>query len=365
MAVALGMALLWPLSGCGGRSAGQGPTSQGGASTDGGKAPSKGGTDGAGGRAHAGAPSPGGAAPGGSEQGGTPSGGAAPGGNGGAPVTCGTLGQVCCEPQGLACEPGLLCTASKCEWPPQPPNYNEVLGAPSSFGNPGWKDSWFVVGCPQKDGIYCQTADPCPPGGVTTEESFPISGKPGVRYQVTFGFSAVLSPKLYEGGVLDAQGITPIERSNHDTFYRDGAPVDSNAETWQLTVIDEDGLPARHYYMNAFSAEYQSERTYQANFQKTIVVIGGGTMRHTVHNPDCRVVDNWVGPSSDDTTPRLLPGPPAILPQSYQDPATGQVVATELLSSFGDGRNQPWHAQAGHLLITKIEETSDPVTHDY
>jgi hypothetical protein len=54
-----------------------------------------------------------------------------------------------------------------------------------------------------------------------------------------------------------------------------------------------------------------------------------------------------------------------MLPPFYENPNDGnKIVATNLISITAS-RMQPWKAQASHLTVTAIEETSDPVTMNY
>jgi len=54
-----------------------------------------------------------------------------------------------------------------------------------------------------------------------------------------------------------------------------------------------------------------------------------------------------------------------MLPPFYADPKDSMVKATDMLSISATGRTQPWKAQASHLKVTAIAETTDPVTMDY
>src|SRR4026207_280181 len=94
-----------------------------------------------------------------------------------------------------------------------------------------------------------------------------------------------------------------------DAFYRDGEPVPSNHDVWQLNTFDNNMLLARRFFMNAFPAGFETQRTFLVQYKKTIVVVGGGKIEHVVRNDDCRSTDN-CGPGEvtvDCPAPRILP----------------------------------------------------------
>jgi hypothetical protein len=48
------------------------------------------------------------------------------------------------------------------------------------------------------------------------------------------------------------------------------------------------------------------------------------------------------------------------------DPVDGKVKdLSQLTPAYNGMVTQPFHAQAGHLTVTAIEKTNDPVTMDY
>ncbi len=260
------------------------------------------------------------------------------------------------------------------------PTIECVTGQPSDFGTV-LRSSWFLVGCQQKLGGDCVTATPCPNQdaatfegkGVTTIETFPLGGTPGQRYKVTFGFNAIASAKYYEGGSRDQGEMVPaaVEQVTSDTFYRDGRAVPSNYDTWELGVFDHTGAEARHYYMNAFPmGGYESHRTFLLSYTKSIVVVGGGKITYSVHDSNCHAIDNCGAGSQDAANcvdARTLPNEPrnVTLPAMYQDAQDLLIKPTEQLSALNADAVQPWHSQLGHLTVTAVEATDDPVTQDY
>jgi hypothetical protein len=258
-----------------------------------------------------------------------------------------------------------------------------LFSGPSSFGNPGWKDSWWVTGCARKENHDCLTIingcnamDGNGPEdkGARTVESFPVGGVKGQKYKVTFRYSAVNEGKAYQGGTKDAPVAGDVQtKANNDSFYRDGLPVTpSNYNVIKLTVFDDNMMHARHFYMNAFSGAQEGHLNFRSEYTKTIVVIGGGKIEHFVQDSNCHAIDNCndgevVG--TNCSSPRRLPGADGqlMLPPKYMDPIDKMIKNTELLAAGipGATRAQPWHAQASHLTVTAVETTNDPVETNY
>lgn len=248
-----------------------------------------------------------------------------------------------------------------------------ILSGPSSFNNPGWKDSWFVTGCGSKHDHDCYTMEQCPAAGMTTKETFPIGGTPGQKYKVTFQYNGVNEGRSYTGGKKDKPVAGDLNtRMDNDSFHRDGsADVTNKYNEMKMTVFDDKGAEARHYYMNSFSAAQENHFAFLSSYKKSIVIVGGGKIEHKIFDSNCHAIDNCNAGEVVGTTcnqPRRLPGADSqlMLPPFYQNPNDGyKIGATNLISPINNTRNQPWKAQASHITVTAIEKTSDPVTMDY
>ncbi len=255
-----------------------------------------------------------------------------------------------------------------------------MTGALSDAGTP-FRSSWFIVGCADRQGHDCVNVAQCPvvPNpvenfarqGITSRETFPIGGIKGHRYKVTFIFNAIASAKEYDGGSRDYQG--PALLTDHQiqsTFHRDGEPHPSNYSSWRLAVFDADGKEARHYFMNSFEAGFgfESHRTFPITYNRSIVVIGGGTIVFSVHEPNCHAIVNWgFGNVPDDVIqPRIIPNEPetVALPQLYPHPVSGQAVPTASLMEDGKA-SQPFMGELGHLTVLAVERTEEPATRDF
>jgi hypothetical protein len=252
-----------------------------------------------------------------------------------------------------------------------PISVDSVLSGVSSYGNPGWKDSWWVTGCSSKHDHDCYTIEQCPAEGDRTKETFPVGGDPGKHYKVSFRYSAVNEGRGYTGGTKDkplAGDLNSID--NNDSFYRDGTAPDSKYNELRLTVFDDKGVEARHYFMNAFSTAQEFHIAFLSSYKKSIVIVGGGKIEHMVFDSNCHAIDNCNAGEVMGTTcasPRRLPGPDGqlMLPPFYANPNDNYKVGGTNLISITASRNQPWKSQASHLTVTSIEETTDPVTTNY
>ena len=316
------------------------------------------------------------------------------GGGGGGSGPCGGPDEPCCTSgQSLGCEAGLECNLDEHCKVPDPCDGSDrkacvdlVAGEKGDFGTP-LESSWFIVGCLGRLDKVCLNSSLCPNGNAASFEdrgdvilqTFPVGGVPGQHYKVTFTFNAIAAAKVYQDGTRDQGNALPVDFQSviSDTFYRDGSPVVSNAEPWKLTVFDENGAEARHFYMNSFPPTSlnpnffgESDRTYLLSYTKSIVVIGGGKVSYLIADSNCQVNDN-CGPgqvqNNDCRAPRNIPNEPAdtMLPAQYMHPTTKMLVPTADLSAMNDTAAQPWHAQLGHLTITAAEKTDQPVNHDF
>jgi hypothetical protein len=314
-----------------------------------------------------------------STSGATSTAGSAPGGSsstagssgGGTPSTAGTGGTGGAGTAGTGAGTGGAAGGSGGSGGGAAVTVDAILSGESSYKNPGWKDSWWVTGCSSKHDHDCYTMEACPAEGSRTKESFPIGGKPGQHYKVSFTYAGVNEGRAYEGGTKDKPVAADLHNiDNNDSFHRDGTAPVGNYNELKMTVFDETGAEARHYYMNSFSKAEENHFAFLSSYKKSIVIVGGGKIEHMVFDKNCHAIDNCNANTVAGSTcnsPRRIPGPDGqlMLPPFYENPNDGnKIVATNLISITAS-RMQPWKAQASHLTVTAIEETSDPVTMNY
>ena len=249
-----------------------------------------------------------------------------------------------------------------------PVNVDEIAGLKSNFGFQ-WKDSWFISGCQVKQGHDCVNIQSCPNGqaanfedrGLVIKELFPLGGKKGTTYAVSFIFHAISEGKFYAGGTREAGNAVPanIDSDVLDTFHVGGAPVISNYNVFRIRVLDSAMFEIGRYYMNSFppASGAESHRTFRLGYSKTIDVVGGGFVEYLIEDSNCHSIDNCGPGNVSDTVcnaGQSIPNEPNIaLPPQYMDPSLQKVVPLALLNSV-NGATQPWHAQIGHLTITSV-----------
>ncbi len=143
------------------------------------------------------------------------------------------------------------------------------------------------------------------------------------------------------------------ENGHWDGFYRGGNALLSSYGVLKLSVLDDEGQQARHYYLNSVKAlaeeAYATRRTYLFSYTKSIV--GGGQVTYKMHAPACAGVDNCgpgINGDVDCPSPRLLPNEPedVALPSMYRGPGNSSLKPTLELNVINDALTQPWHAQS-------------------
>jgi hypothetical protein len=151
------------------------------------------------------------------------------------------------------------------------------------------------------------------------------------------------------GVVTNAQ-----DANGTDTFYRGGAPVAvEHYNIYKMIVKKPDGSELQHYYLNSFpqtTTAYENHQTFPIHYQKTIPVVGGGTIEYYVSDSNCRAVDN-CGPgvyAGSCTASRNVPQEPnLVLPTMYMGKAvTNLNVITHM--------SQPYHSQLIHITVNSV-----------
>jgi hypothetical protein len=308
------------------------------------------------------------------------------------PTVCGE-GMVCCNADCGICAPqGQGCPQTACPIAMDasggdgsiiatgpPPDI--VSAFKSDFGF-YLKDSWFITGCAQQQGLLCGGILVCPnqmaadfeDRGVTTTETFPLGGEIGRTYAVSFKFNGIIEGKFYEGGSWaqpDIDVATPggpepsVNQAGiaNDTFYIGGTPVvPSNYNPMRMRVLDPNKKELARYYMNAYPPTSGAEwhLTFLISYAHTIDVIGGGFVEFHINDSNCHSIDN-CGPgafaSNECDAPQNVPNEAnLVLPAMYNDntsPTQPHLVPLAQLNPI-TGAKQPWHAQISHFTVTKI-----------
>lgn len=206
--------------------------------------------------------------------------------------------------------------------------------------------------CPSTNGVPFETQ------GFTQTQTFKLGGTSGSMYQMTFTLNGITEGKYYEKGTRDA-GNGAVANADGDagtdTFYRGGNPVaQEHYNIYKMTIKKPDGSELEHYYLNSFPGgnvgRYENHNTFALHYQKTIPVVGGGSIELFLGDSNCHAVDN-CGPGEYNgtcTKSRNIPSEPNLmLPTKYM----GKDVAS--LNTIS-GAKQPYHAQLIHITVNSV-----------
>lgn len=244
-----------------------------------------------------------------------------------------------------------------------------VTGTKNRYGF-ALRDSFYLVPCFAVDGHDCATAmGACPNtsaahfeerGAVFTED-FSIGGELGKTYRVTIAVNGITEGKYYTGGTRRAG--TDYSMANAaagaDGWHVGGMAVESNYNVYKLTVLEPGGTDeVQHYYLNSFpsASGFESHQTVLLGYEATIQVPGGGVVRFTRVDSNCKAINN-CGPGDNGNAcpaPRRLPNEPNLqLPTMY-----GGVSVSSM--NVVNGAMQPYHSQLIHVVAKKVEVDASP-----
>jgi hypothetical protein len=182
-------------------------------------------------------------------------------------------------------------------------------------------------------------------------------------YSVTFQVNGIISAKYYENGTRaggDTAPPNPDLTSGINMLYTGGDPVNfENYAVYKLTVLDTNQHEIQHYYLNSMptgtAINFENHDTFPAGYTAVIPVVGGGAVQYHQVDRNCHAIDNCGIGSRSSTCAvgagRNIPNEPAVvIPSTY--------LGTPMTNfNTRNGAAQPFHAQALHLTVTKVEVT--------
>jgi hypothetical protein len=260
--------------GAGGAAGGGGATAKGGATGSGGATTGKGGTTGTGGSATGGSGS-GGATTG---KGGAAGGGAT--GQGGAAGSGGTT-------SGGGSTGGLT-----------PADIVPDLDGFYWEGTCSGNVSVSGKNCP----LYDNGATTCASGtswadrGTIRNKTIKVIGTSGTQYTINFEVRGVVGARCYTGGKAAVSSASSVTGQNN-WWYAGGTPSSTGDiwNTYELHVDPPVSGEANVYYFNAAQPSpdwCQKEASYEVKYSASFKVMGGGTMKFTVHDSNCQAQQN-------------------------------------------------------------------------
>jgi hypothetical protein len=140
----------------------------------------------------------------------------------------------------------------------------------------------------------------CSGGRLEAIINFPIGGVDGVEYDVLMHFYGIMEPRQYSnvmreaGGATNRTGGTPTGWATATGTAAVYSMGDNNYNTYEIRVSDHNDMPVAQYFMNSDSGT--GHYTMITNYEKTITLIGGGSVRLRVYDANCREIKN-CGPN--------------------------------------------------------------------
>jgi hypothetical protein len=182
-------------------------------------------------------------------------------------------------------------------WEVTPSGNTSLSGTNYPFGSPSG-------GCPT--GTTWDTT-----GYINTRPVLAVKGTTGQKYTLNINVRGVVGTRCYTGGT-PASTATPTGTGQNNTWYAGGKQFnDSIWNTMEIRVTPKVAGQANQpntaydvYYANSFpnvSNWCQKEATYEARYNASFPVMGGGTLTFVVHDSNCRTLAN-CGPVESQTS---------------------------------------------------------------
>jgi collagen type VII alpha len=176
--------------------------------------------------------------------------------------------------------------------------------------------------CPMFDkGSTCPTGSTYDQQGIIRDKIFNVKGVTGQKYTVTIDVRGVIGGRCYQNGTR-ASSAAASDTGNNNWWYVGGTQYNNSWwNTYELHVSPSTG-DADVYYFNAADnpggSYCEKEATYLVKYTASFKVVGGGTMKFTIHDSNCKAQQNCgsVASSTAPCAPRtvdlsgLTPAPP-------------------------------------------------------
>jgi hypothetical protein len=162
-----------------------------------------------------------------------------------------------------------------------------------------------------------------------------VGGTTGTRYTINFEVRGVVGTRCYTGGTISSTAV-PNANGPNNAWYRGGRQYnDSIWNTYEIRVEPPVTGEPNVYFANAFGTEAvntswcQKEATYEVRYMASFAVMGGGTIRFTIHDSNCQAQQNCGG---DDTATtcnarRTINLADLSPPGTFTQPPTNQIGA--------------------------------------
>jgi hypothetical protein len=155
-----------------------------------------------------------------------------------------------------------------------------------------------------------------------------VGGTAGTKYTITFEVRGVAGTRCYTCGTPAVPALSPDPEVNNNGWYVGGTPTtDSHWNSYEIHVNPPVPGAANVYYMNAFpnGPFCEKHETFPFKYTASFPVMGGGTLKMTIHDSNCLAQQNCGAPNNQPTckSPRTIdltgmsPQPPAPFAQPY------------------------------------------------
>jgi hypothetical protein len=150
--------------------------------------------------------------------------------------------------------------------------------------------------CPLDDkGATCPSGTTWDTRGTIRDKTIPVKGTAGQKYTINFEVRGVIGTRCYTGGKR-ASTAAASEDSANNTWYVGGKQYnDSIWNTYEIHVSPATG-DADVYFMNAFGDPggtwCEKEASYEVKYTASFKVVGGGTLKFTIHDSNCQAQQN-------------------------------------------------------------------------
>lgn len=155
----------------------------------------------------------------------------------------------------------------------------------------------------------------CPTGatwdttGYINNRTMTVGGTPGQKYTININVRGVAGSRCYTGGT-PASTATAVETGPNNTWYVGGRQFNNSIwNTYEIHVAPAVPNAANVYFANSFQnvgTWCEREATYEVGYNASFPVLGGGTITFTIHDSNCRTLQN-CGPTLNqavcDTSP--------------------------------------------------------------
>jgi hypothetical protein len=141
--------------------------------------------------------------------------------------------------------------------------------------------------------------------GTIRDTTLNVKGTTGTTYTINFEVRGVAGTRCYTNGTPAVANMTPNANGSNNTWYVGGVQANNSIwNTYELHVNPPVPGEANVYFLNAFpsgSVWCEKEASYQIGYTASFKVLGGGTMKFTIHDSNCLAQQN-CGPDDSATT---------------------------------------------------------------